>query len=81
MDKDGLLKILEGVATLMELKGENPFKVRAYHNAARAIEQYQDSLDKAVEKERLPEAETSTERGPRVTVYSTVSLPSSVSSS
>ncbi|MCE9542224.1 MAG: hypothetical protein K8R38_01695, partial [Verrucomicrobia bacterium] len=31
-------EILEHIAQLLELKGENPFKIRAYTNAARALE-------------------------------------------
>ena len=35
-----IASVLEEIATLLELKGENPFKVRAYTNAARAIETF-----------------------------------------
>src|SRR5436853_849621 len=38
MTKEEIAGILEQIATLLELKGENPFKVRAYSNAARAID-------------------------------------------
>jgi len=38
MTKSEIAGILEQIATLLELKGENPFKIRAYTNAARAIE-------------------------------------------
>jgi DNA polymerase/3'-5' exonuclease PolX len=38
MTKEEIAGILERVATLLELKGENPFKIRAYTNAARTIE-------------------------------------------
>ena len=38
MDKAGIANTLEKMATLLELKGENPFKIRAYTNAARSIE-------------------------------------------
>ncbi|HTR81618.1 MAG TPA: DNA polymerase/3'-5' exonuclease PolX [Bacteroidota bacterium] len=38
MDKAKVSEILDEIGTLLELKGENPFKCRAYHNAARAIE-------------------------------------------
>jgi DNA polymerase (family 10) len=37
MDKGQLIDILEEVATLLELGGDNPFKVRAYQNAARVL--------------------------------------------
>ncbi|MBN2190679.1 MAG: DNA polymerase/3'-5' exonuclease PolX [Candidatus Aureabacteria bacterium] len=53
MDKDRLAELLEDIGTLLELKGENPFKVRAYHNAARAIGQYQGPLEKAVKEGAL----------------------------
>lgn len=38
MTKDKVAEILTEIATLLELKGENPFKSRAYVNAARALE-------------------------------------------
>ena len=38
MDKDRVAEILIEIGTLLELKGENPFKTRAYENAARALE-------------------------------------------
>ena len=38
MDKAGIVETLEKIATLLELKAENPFKVRAYTNAARSLE-------------------------------------------
>src|SRR3712207_3234628 len=38
MDKAAIADVLEKTATLLELKGENPFKIRAYTNAARSIE-------------------------------------------
>ena len=38
MEKAKVADILDQIGTLLELKGENPFKCRAYHNAARAIE-------------------------------------------
>lgn len=38
MDKHEVAKILDEMAVFYELKGENPFKVRAYENATRIIE-------------------------------------------
>lgn len=38
MDKKTLISHLEEIAELLEMKGENPFKTRAYHNAARSLE-------------------------------------------
>jgi DNA polymerase (family 10) len=40
MTKEEIAGVLEKIATLLELKDENPFKVRAYTNAARAIETF-----------------------------------------
>ena len=37
MDKAQISEVLEEIGTLLELKGENPFKSRAYHNASRII--------------------------------------------
>ncbi|HEX8371300.1 MAG TPA: DNA polymerase/3'-5' exonuclease PolX [Chthoniobacterales bacterium] len=36
--RETLIETLESIALLLELKGENPFKTRAYTNAARVIE-------------------------------------------
>jgi len=38
MTKNEIAEVLAEIGTLMELKGENPFKVRAYSAGARAIE-------------------------------------------
>ncbi|MFO8027752.1 MAG: hypothetical protein R6U56_08820, partial [Opitutales bacterium] len=35
MDKADIVEILEEIAVLLELKGENPFKIRAYQTGAR----------------------------------------------
>src|SRR5438067_4446205 len=40
MTKEDIAGVLEKIATLLELKDENPFKIRAYINAARAIETF-----------------------------------------
>jgi DNA polymerase (family X) len=40
MTKEEIAGVLEQIAALLELKGENPFKIRAYTNAARAIETF-----------------------------------------
>ena len=40
MTKSEIAGILEQIAALLELKGENPFKIQAYTNAARAIETF-----------------------------------------
>src|SRR5665213_2622805 len=46
MNKEHIAEVLTEIATLLELKGENPFKSRAYINAARAIEIGVEPLEK-----------------------------------
>lgn len=53
MDKDRVAEILLEIGTLLELKGENPFKTRAYVNAARTIESVSEA--KIVAENRLGE--------------------------
>src|SRR6201996_7926957 len=55
MDKDQVAEILSEIGVLLELKGENPFKTRAYANAARALESLREPLEKVVAEERLGE--------------------------
>ena len=50
-------EILEQIAQLLELKGENLFKIRAYTNAARALESLSEPLATIVAEERLGEIE------------------------
>ena len=38
MDNKAIARIFEEISELLELKGENPFKIRAYQNGARIIE-------------------------------------------
>lgn len=53
MDKDQVAVILGDIAVLLELKGENPFKSRAYINAARTLESLSEPLEKLVAENRL----------------------------
>ncbi len=55
MDKSGITDIFEEIAVLLELKGENPFKARAYTNAARMLDQYDGDLALLVAENRLGE--------------------------
>lgn len=48
MDKKGLARALKQVATAIELTDPNPFRARAYQNAARAIETSPYSLEELV---------------------------------
>lgn len=47
--------ILVEIGTLLELKGENPFKTRAYSNAARTIQGLHEPLEQIVAEKRLGE--------------------------
>jgi DNA polymerase (family 10) len=55
VDKAKVAEILVEIGTLLELKGENPFKTRAYTNAARAIEGISEPLEKIITEDRLSE--------------------------
>ncbi|MBX3746329.1 MAG: DNA polymerase/3'-5' exonuclease PolX [Verrucomicrobiae bacterium] len=55
MTKDNVAAILEEIGVLLELKGENPFKTRAYHNAARTLEALTEPLERLVAENRLGE--------------------------
>lgn len=57
MTKDEIAGVLENIARLLELKGENPFKIRAYANAARALETLGDDLPRMITEDRLREVE------------------------
>ena len=54
MTKNEIADVLSEIATLLELKGENPFKVRAYQAGARALEAIEEAeLAQLIEKEEL----------------------------
>ena len=55
MDKKEIAAIFEEIGALLDLKGENPFRVRAYYNAARMVDGLQEDLSKLVEENRLTE--------------------------
>jgi len=55
MDKNGIAEVFESIARLLELKGENVFKIRAYENGARALESLDEDLDRLIAEERLGE--------------------------
>lgn len=55
MDKDQVAAVLEEIGTLLELQGENPFKTRAYHNAARTLEGLTVPIEQLVAEDRLGE--------------------------
>jgi DNA polymerase (family 10) len=54
MTKNEIAEVLAEIGILMELKGENPFKVRAYSGGARAIEALErDEFEKLVAEGRI----------------------------
>ena len=55
MDKHEIARLFEEIGILLELQAENPFKIRAYHNAARALENLEEDLDIIVKEGRLRE--------------------------
>ena len=55
--KEQTIALLESISRLLELKGENPFKIRAYTNAARALETFSGNFPNLVEEKRLEELE------------------------
>jgi len=48
MDKHAAARLLDTIASYQELKGENPFKVRAFSNAARVVDAYPGDLERAL---------------------------------
>src|SRR5262249_45130129 len=77
MDKNQVAAIIDEIGTLLELKGENPFKCIAYHNAARAIEQLEGSLPELISSGKLGEARAIGEsiRDKIITLVNTGKLP------
>jgi len=53
MKKGQIAEVLEQIATLLELKGENPFKIRAYTNAARSLETWGGNFSDLRDQETL----------------------------
>jgi DNA polymerase (family X) len=53
MDRKQVAVLLEEIASLLELKGENPFKARAYAVAARSLDGLEEDFAKVVTEGRL----------------------------
>jgi len=53
MTRKEVVAALDEIAVLLELSGENPFKTRAYHNAARALQGLSEDLATLVDEGRL----------------------------
>lgn len=55
LTKADIARALREIGVLLELDGENPFKIRAYENGARALEALEEELSKVVAEGRLEE--------------------------
>jgi len=56
LEKQGTAGLLEEIAVLLELKGENPYKSRAYYTAARTVELMgEEELHRLVHEDKLKE--------------------------
>src|ERR1700694_1563309 len=53
MGKAGIANAVQEISTLLELKDENVFKIRAYANAARSIEAWGGNLSDLQDEEAL----------------------------
>ena len=53
MKNSDIANILEEIGTLLELRGDNPFKCRAYHNASRIINSLTKDLTSIIEANEL----------------------------
>jgi len=53
MTREAAAQILERIALLMELKGENPFKIRAYRTGAEVVESYAGDIMQLAAENKL----------------------------
>ncbi|MFL5448652.1 MAG: histidinol-phosphatase, partial [Gemmatimonadales bacterium] len=56
MDKKAVAQVLEQIAAFLELKSENPFRIRAFRTAARAITGFPGDLRQSLENGSLASA-------------------------
>lgn len=56
MDRKAVADVLEQIASFLELKGENPFRIRAFRTAARAIAGFNGDLRQGLEDGSLAAA-------------------------
>ena len=55
MKNSEIAKVFEDIADFLELKGENPFKIRAYQKLVRSIEHLPMEVEQLVAEDRLRE--------------------------
>ena len=53
MNKDEIIGVFENIARLLELKGENPFKIRAYRTGAEIVESFAGDIMQLAAEEKL----------------------------
>ena len=53
MTRENLAEVLEEIALLLELKDENPFKIRAYRQGAETVRNYDGEIVELAEKNQL----------------------------
>src|SRR5665811_2121844 len=53
MDRNTVIKTLEEISIMLELKDGNPFKIKAYQNAASALEKSEIVIDKNTQESDL----------------------------
>jgi DNA polymerase (family 10) len=56
MDKKAVAQVLEQIAAFLELKSENPFRIRAFRTAARALVSFPEDLRESLEDGTLASA-------------------------
>lgn len=55
MDKHAISAFLEKIGSVLEIKGENPFKIRAYYNAARTVDGLTQEVGELIRAKQLIE--------------------------
>ena len=55
MDKKDIIEVLERIGTMLEIKGENPFKIRAYFSGARTLQTMEEDFGEVIVEGRLGE--------------------------
>ncbi len=55
MNNKEIAGVFQDIADLLELKGENPFKIRAYEKVVRSIEHLPVELEQLVKEDKLKE--------------------------
>ncbi len=53
MDKNEIVTILQEFGVLLELKGANPFKIRAFYNASRSVDATSENLEELSKQNKL----------------------------